>query len=65
MKTITKTRRAERDGIEYWTCCFCTNIFTGFGNNPDTENDDDECCDQCNDIIVIPNRMALIFGGAS
>ena len=65
MKSITHTRRTERDGIEYWTCCFCKSIFSGFGNNPDSDHDDDECCDQCNDIHVIPARLGAMVGGAS
>lgn len=61
MKSV-KTRRTEHNGTEYWTCCFCEEIFTGFGNNPDTHRDDDECCDHCNNSIVIPLRMdALSF----
>ena len=46
MKSV-KTKRTEYNGTEYWTCCFCEEIFTGFGNNPDTHRDDDECCEQC------------------
>jgi hypothetical protein len=65
MKSITHTRRTERHGTEYWTCCFCRNIFTGFGNNPDSEDDNDECCDSCNDKHVIPARLGAMFGGAS
>ena len=65
MKSITHTRRTEREGIEYWTCCFCKSIFSGFGNNPDSDHDGDECCDQCNDKHVIPARLGVMFGGAS
>ena len=61
MKSV-KTRRTEHNGKEYWTCCFCEKIFTGFGNNPDTHRDDDECCDHCNNTIVLPLRMGEIFG---
>jgi hypothetical protein len=31
--------------------------FSGFGNNPDTEREDDECCNLCNSTVVIPQRL--------
>ena len=41
-----------RDGVRYFGCCLCGDIFEGYGNNPDplvTPPDDDtewdeECC---------------------
>lgn len=55
----------ERDGIRYFGCCLCEDIFEGFGNNPDPVkntddeyfNEDEECCDMCNSTKVIPARM--------
>jgi len=54
---------AVRDNTEYRTCCFCEDVFQGYGNNPDTESDNDRCCNECNDSIVIPHRISLMFGG--
>jgi hypothetical protein len=59
-----------RDGVRYFGCCLCDNIFEGYGNNPDPVKDkrwkliegedfkeDDECCIDCNNTKVIPARM--------
>jgi hypothetical protein len=55
----------ERNGVRYFGCCLCGDIFEGYGNNPaplvtppddDTEWDE-ECCDNCNATKVIPARM--------
>jgi hypothetical protein len=51
-------------------CCICGNFLEGYGNNPDpvtTENgkffkEDDECCDKCNDEVVIPKRLEEMLG---
>ncbi len=29
----------ERDGIRYFNCCLCDEIFEGYGNNPDPIRD--------------------------
>jgi len=55
----------ERDGVRYFSCCLCGEIFEGWGNNPDPIknsegewfDEDEECCDNCNNIKVIPARM--------
>lgn len=44
------------------TCCFCGQMFIGYGNNPfplihDITN---RCCDRCNEDKVIPSRLALM-----
>jgi len=53
------TRTTIRNGVEYWTCSICDEIFSGFGNNPwpVTEGDEDRCCNDCNSIKVIPARF--------
>ena len=42
-----------------FTCCICHNDVSGYGNNPEPVNNDDdaECCDDCNGMYVIPARM--------
>jgi hypothetical protein len=55
----------KRDGIRYFNCCICEDIFRGFGNNPDPIKDeegkpfdeDEECCDSCNNTKVMPERF--------
>ena len=47
-------------------CCYCNNIFIGYGNNPDDYSKDffkrysesARCCDTCNETVVIPRRIA-------
>jgi len=56
-----------RDGVRYFDCCLCGEIFEGYGNNPEPVEstwDDDkeveidvECCIACNNTKVIPARM--------
>ena len=55
----------ERDGLRYFGCCICEDIFEGWGNNPDPVkntdgeyfDEEEECCDNCNSMRVIPARM--------
>ena len=55
----------ERNGVRYFGCCLCGDIFEGYGNNPDPIKDlegryydeEEECCDNCNATKVIPARM--------
>jgi hypothetical protein len=54
-----------RDGVRYFGCCLCDDVFEGYGNNPDPVtdlegrpyDDEDECCDNCNSTVVVPTRM--------
>jgi len=54
-----------RDGVRYFGCCLCDDVFEGYGNNPDpvknTEGEDfdteEECCDRCNSTKVMPARF--------
>lgn len=41
-------------------CVICGETFVGFGNNPAPVKslDEGKCCDMCNDIVVIPSRIA-------
>ena len=51
----------EETGI----CCVCGEVYTHWGNNPwplkNKEGKDfeenDRCCDDCNNFIVIPERL--------
>jgi hypothetical protein len=47
-----------------FTCCICHNDVSGYGNNPEPVNNDDdaECCDDCNGMYVIPARMLQLTG---
>jgi len=55
----------KRDGIRYFNCCICEDIFEGYGNNPDPIKDSDgewfdeeeECCNNCNATKVLPARF--------
>ena len=50
--------------MEKFKCCLCGIEVEGYGNDPSpiqTENEDDECCDECNLAKVVPARMELIF----
>jgi hypothetical protein len=55
----------ERDGVRYFNCCICDEVFEGWGNNPypvkntlgEDFGEDDWCCNDCNNKVVIPERM--------
>jgi hypothetical protein len=50
--------------MEKFICCLCDKEVEGYGNDPSpiqTENENDECCDECNLAKVVPARMELIF----
>jgi hypothetical protein len=55
----------EKDGVRYFNCCLCNEIFEGWGNNPDPIknsedewfDEDEECCNDCNSMKVIPARF--------
>lgn len=42
---------------EKFTCCICGKVFYGYGNNPYPVKDDGRCCDECDELIVIPARI--------
>ena len=43
-------------------CCFCGEVFEGYGNNPWPMADDTKhrCCNVCNMRIVVPARIEFI-----
>lgn len=47
-----------------YVCCICHKKFKGYGNNPAPVDNDlsHRCCDGCNDSIVIPARLAELYG---
>lgn len=49
--------------MRYYTCCICGQGCMGHGNNPWPVNDDEtaECCDCCNEDIVVPARILQIM----
>ena len=64
-KNIAKiTAEKEKD---FFFCCICRKKIWGnelHGNNPEPLEyaDDAQCCDDCNDKHVIPERMKNFFG---
>lgn len=47
---------------EKHVCCICKEEFTGFGNNPAPlpVKENDRCCDECNEQVIIPIRIYLL-----
>ena len=41
-------------------CVLCHREFTEYGNNPAPVMFKGQCCDRCNDAIVIPTRLAQV-----
>jgi hypothetical protein len=41
-------------------CVICSEVFTGFGNNPYPVKKKGTCCNDCNFKFVIPQRFFLI-----
>ena len=41
-------------------CCICGRKFEGDGNNPEPVKSHGRCCDECNELYVIPTRLAYI-----
>ena len=41
-------------------CSICNDELIDWGNNAEPVNDG-RCCDMCNQTIVIPRRMKLMF----
>ena len=38
-----------------YVCCLCGKLCKGYGNNPWplSKNEDDRCCDECNNKVII------------
>jgi len=57
-------------GNDFFTCCICNKMSYGWGNNPDPVTnekgkffkEDAQCCDECNDKVVIPKRLEEMLG---
>jgi hypothetical protein len=50
--------------MEKFKCCLCDKEVEGYGNDPSpiqTENENDECCDECNLVKVVPARINLVI----
>lgn len=41
-------------------CCFCKKEIKGYGNNAEPVREG-QCCDSCNQIFVIPARIAAMM----
>ncbi len=59
-----KTKERMSKDEEYGNCCFCgvslfdPNGIWHFGHNPAPYGDDDDrCCNECNEVIVVPTRF--------
>jgi hypothetical protein len=61
---------ALSDDPKEYTCCICGKESEGWGNNPDPVTneageffkEDAQCCDECNDMVVIPKRLEEMLG---
>ena len=68
LRKKVESKIVEDKPTEYdFTCCICGKGSNGFGNNPETVGAlkyslDAQCCDECNDTVVIPARLGAMFG---
>lgn len=44
------------------TCVICESEIKGYGNNPWPVTEEGRCCDTCNNLYVIPARIAHLYG---
>lgn len=42
-------------------CCICGHKFEGWGNNPYPVKEEGECCDKCNSLYVVPERIRRMY----
>ena len=42
-------------------CCICGREIVGMGNNPSPVKDSGRCCNECNQLVVIPARIEMLF----
>ena len=67
LRKKVESKIVEDKPTEYdFTCCICGKGSNGFGNNPETVGAlkyslDAQCCDECNDTVVIPARLGAMF----
>jgi len=59
MQDIEKESSMKKKG----RCCFCNVEYDNYGNDirPLITTSGDRCCDKCNVLIVIPNRIKFWF----
>ena len=67
LRKKVESKIVEDKPTEYdFTCCICSKGSNGYGNNPETVGAlkyslDAQCCDECNDTVVIPARLGAMF----
>ena len=67
LRKKVESKIVEDKPTEYdFTCCICGKGSNGYGNNPETVGAlkyslDAQCCDECNDTVVIPARLGAMF----
>jgi len=67
LRKKVESKIVEDKPTEYdFTCCICGKGSNGYGNNPETVGAlkyslDAQCCDDCNDTVVIPARLGAMF----
>ena len=44
-----------------FVCCLCSKNCEGLGNNPQPVKEEGRCCDECNQSVVLPARIQLMF----
>lgn len=47
--------------MEKQTCCICRKEFEGYGNNPWPMRPNGRCCDRCDQMFVIPEKIRLVI----
>ena len=60
MKKKIKTTEEQTQIKSLTKCSICTKILQGFGNNAEPVSAG-RCCNTCNTIIVIPERIRQFF----
>jgi hypothetical protein len=55
MKIFRKS--AIERGFAGEECVICGESFVGFGNNPAPIKEEGQCCETCNDTVVVPFRL--------
>lgn len=77
LREIKKMPRARHSGkralvpeVRKFKCCLCDREFKGHGHNPQPIKSEGECCNYCNTMKVIPERLRRFevknkFGGNS
>ena len=52
-----ETMKTEGDKVVKFQCCFCGEIFGGFGYNPWPAQEEGRCCAACYAKIALPARI--------